>query len=301
MTAARFRACVRFTTLAVSVGVGAAASACWVPKATGQAMRRDIRKLADGIEETRATIDDQQAQAAEQIKRADESLNSVDKKLQQLNRAARQTDAGFGVRLDEQQREMQELRGQNELLTYRLSQLEQQLEAVAELQKRVDTLETSMPNADEAEPPTQPAKKPPAEAPKDKKGLLAFGKRLVKEGKLDEARGVFRQLIDKFPKELGYADEAYFQIGESYFKGKKYRPALQEYIHVVESFAKGKLVDDAYYRIGLCSMELGNLEDALIFFDEIIKNHKKSPLVKSAKKKQREVQKRLEKEKKKKK
>lgn len=265
-------------------------------------MQRDLRRLERNLEETHKNIDEQRAQATEQLERADESISSVDKKLQELNRAARQTDAGFGVRLDEQQREMQELRGQNELLTYRFSQLEQQLEAVAELTQRVETLETGIPNADESETPpapAAPAKKPQQEAPKDKKGLLAYGKKLVKEGKLEQARGVFRQLIDKFPKDLGYADEGYFQIGESYFKGKKFRQALQEYIHVVESFAKGKLVDDAYYRIGLCSMELGNLEDALIFFDEIIKNHKKSPLVKPAKKKQREVQKRLEKEKKK--
>ena len=45
-------------------------------------------------------------------------------------------------------------------------------------------------------------------------------------------------------------------------------------------------------------MELGNLEDAQIFFDEILKNHAGSPLTKAAKGKLKEVQKRLEREKK---
>ena len=36
------------------------------------------------------------------------------------------------------------------------------------------------------------------------------------------------------------------------------------------------MVDDAYFQIGNCSMALGN-EEAEVFFNEIITNHKKSP------------------------
>mgnify|MGYP001205230438 CR=1 FL=1 len=109
--------------------------------------------------------------------------------------------------------------------------------------------------------------------------------------------GALRDVARKWPTEEGFADEAFFQIGESYFQEKKYRPALQEYIKVVEKFPKGQWVDDDFFRIGLCSTELGNLEDALIFFDEIVNNHPKSPLVKTAKKKVKEIRDRLEAEK----
>ena len=53
------------------------------------------------------------------------------------------------------------------------------------------------------------------------------------------------------------------------------------------------MVDDAYFQIGNCSMALGNLEEAEVFFNEIITNHKKSPFAKDAKSKLSEVKKRL--------
>jgi TolA-binding protein len=275
-----------------------------VPNETGQAMQRDIRRLSEDVGHNQKKIDEQGAQLEEQLAEADKKVASkvgeVDAKLQDLNRAARKTDAGFGVRLDEQQQELQALRGQNELLQYRITQLEKKLEGYDDLTARVETLENGLPAggtpAAAATPADTAAKTPSAEIPTDKAGLLAHGRKLMGDKKLEEARGVFRELIRRFPTEAGFADEAYFQIGESYFKEKKYRPGLQEYIQVVEKFPKGDLVDDAYFRIGLCSVELGNLEDALIFFDEIIKHHPKSPLVKSAKKKQKDVSKRLERE-----
>ena len=130
--------------------------------------------------------------------------------------------------------------------------------------------------------------------------MLAYGESLVKAGKIQDARGVFRDLVRRYPKSKGITDKAFFTLGETYFQNKKYRNALQEYIKVVDRFPKGAMADDAYYRIGSCSMEIGNLEDANIFFNEIVSNHKSSPLLKAARGKLKEVQKRLNAEKKKK-
>ena len=88
------------------------------------------------------------------------------------------------------------------------------------------------------------------------------------------------------------------RLGKTYQSEKKYRAALQEYIKVAEQFPKGSMVDDAYFQIGNCSMALGNLEEAEVFFNEIITNHKRSPFAKDAKAKLSEVKKRLKSEKK---
>ncbi len=278
--------------------------ACWVPTETGQMMRRDINELRTNVQTTQKGVDEQRALLNEQLQRAEVKIGEVDSKLQDLNRAARKTDAGFGVRLDEQQRELQDLRGQIELLVYRFNELEKRLEGLDALANRMDSLETGLPGARVTpEEPGSTRSQPSsgassAETPTDKKGLLAHGIALAKRKKLEEARGALREVARKWPGEAGFADEAFFQIGETYFNEKKFRQALQEYIKVVEKFPKGKLVDDSFFRIGVCSLELGNLEDALIFFEEIINNHKKSPLAKSAKQKNKEISKRLEKEKK---
>ena len=97
---------------------------------------------------------------------------------------------------------------------------------------------------------------------------------------------------NKLGRTIGYPTANLKCIDEE----KKCRSALQEYIKVVEKFGAGAFADDAYMRIGMCSIDVGNLEDAKIFFTEIVKNYKKSPLVKQAQVKLDDVSARLEKE-----
>ena len=246
------------------------------------------------------------------------------------------TDADMGVQIERLIKEVQELRGAVELADYRTSKIQGHFEGEQSLVNRVEALESgrtdpisraapkrtaSKPAARKAKPKPAPQKKPAAVAssgntpapppapppikekakPKTKKELLSHGESLAKRGQVTEARGVLRDLVRRYPNSPGVTDKAYFTLGEIYFKGNKYRSALQEYIKVVDRFPQGKMADDAYFRIGTCSMEIGNLEDAQIFFNEIVTNHKKSPLLKDAKSKLKEVQKRLTKEKKQKK
>jgi len=112
-----------------------------------------------------------------------------------------------------------------------------------------------------------------------------------------DARGVYREVLKQWPNEAGVADLAHMKIGDTFYDEKRYRDALPEYIKVVEKFGKGEWADDAYYKIGMVSTELGNLEDAMTFFGEVVKSYKKSPLVPQAQAKMAEVQKRLDKEK----
>jgi len=262
-----------------------------VPKQQGQLMQQDISDLRDEILLTKRGLSEQRARLAERLEEADERIQRVDGKIYELNHAARKTDAGLGVRMDEHQREIQELRGTNELLAYRLGQQEEQLKNIEALALRVTALENALPR-DRAE--KKSGKDRPGTnkktAAKDKGALLLKGKKLLKEGKMEQCRGVLRDLIRRWPKAAGHTDEAYFNIGESYFRTKKYRSALQEYIRVIEEFGKGKLVDDAYYRIGSCMVQLGNLEDASTFYREIVENHPKSPLLAQAKAKLQDVQ-----------
>ncbi|MBT6176113.1 MAG: tetratricopeptide repeat protein [Deltaproteobacteria bacterium] len=311
----------------------------WVPAETGVRMQSDIRGLQDNmraankhLEQQAAHLEEQSAQLATQMKEAADKVAEVAEALQSLNRAARMTDADLGVQIERLIKEVQELRGSVELSDYRLGKMEGQLEGDQSLVARIESLEkeqnalpiatktssksrstkkvsskkaapaktktkTKTTTVTKATSPKPKAKKPP----QGKKELLAYGEALVKDGKIQDARGVFRDLVRRYPKSKGITDKAFFTLGETYFQNKKYRNALQEYIKVVDRFPKGAMADDAYYRIGSCSMEIGNLEDANIFFNEIVSNHKKSPLLKAARGKLKEVQKRLSKEKNKKK
>ena len=268
-------------------------------------MQDDIVGLQNDTRAAKAGIDAQRAQLAEQMERADKQIEEVASALSELQHAARNTDADFGVQMERMIKELQELRGTIELTEYRLQKLEARIDGDGSLTARIETLEkkAGIPvggAATGAEPgrPTEGAATITPAEPKDKKELLEYGKRLASEGKIAEARGVYRDVVKRFPNEAGVTDEAYFALGEMYFAEKKHKNALAEYIKVAEKFPNGKLGDNALFKIGLCSMELGSLEDAQVFFGEIVKNRKKSPYYKQAQQKLDEATKRLEQEKK---
>ena len=298
-------------------------------------LQRDMQRADKHIDEQGAKLEEQSQQLAQQMQQAALKISEVAEALQSLNRSARSTDAGMGVQIERLIKEVQELRGAVELADYRTNKIHTHFEGDNNIVDRIAALESgrtdpirssaspkrstktakksrpetkakpkskpTVASAGSTPPPPPPAPAPAKKKPKGKKELLSHGEQLAKTGKVTEARGVLRDLVRRYPNAPGVTDKAYFSLGEMYFNSNKYRSALQEYIKVVDRFPKGKMADDAYFRIGSCSMEIGNLEDAQIFFNEIVTNHKKSPLLKAAKTKLQEVEKRLSKEKKQKK
>ena len=277
----------RLLSAGVVICLGATAAACFVPAETGRKMQDDILALQNESRAAKAGLDTQRAQLAEQMERGDKQIEEVAKALAGLIK------------------ELQELRGTIELTEYRLQKLEARLEGDGSLTSRIEALEKkagiASPGAGSASDGTKPPEGavvvPPAE-PKGKKELLDYGRKLAADGKVADARGVYRELVKRFPDEAGVTDEAYYALGELYYAEKKFKNALAEYIKVAEKFPTGKFGDDALFKIGVCSVEVGSLEDAQVFFGEIVKNRKKSPLYKAAAQKLDEVTKRIEQEKK---
>ncbi|MEM6733053.1 MAG: tetratricopeptide repeat protein [Myxococcota bacterium] len=276
--------------LLVSFGVGG----CFVPTEVGDVMQRDIQQLQSDMQAAQKGLDQQRALLDEKIEEAEGQIRQVDTALKDLNRAARMTDADFGIQLERLIRETQELRGMIELAEYRLNQLETKLEGEGSLTERVSKLEQGTTSATPAPGPAVIA----TDVPDEPKDMLKYANGLAKQKKIDEARGVYRQIIKKVPKEQGITDAAYYRLGSLYYDEKKYRSALQELVKVVEGFERGNYADDAYFKIGQCSMDLGNLEDAQIFFGQVVKGYPRSSLAKAAKKQLREIEKRLKSEKK---
>jgi len=257
-------------------------SACWVPLEQGHQLARDMGELRAQLLQTRKALDYQQAELSEQMERADTQIERVAGTLEDLNRAARMTDADFGVQLQRLITEVQELRGKVELAEYTIESLNQSLHGEGGLIARVESFEENGKSSSRSAN-TRTARAPrKASSPTKIKELLEQGLALGNEAKYDQARGIYRAILKKEPKKKGLSDLAYFQLGELYFQQGRYHSALQEYIKVVEKFGSGTYADDAYYKIAMCSLSVGNLEDAQIFFNELVQNHKKSPLYKQA-------------------
>ena len=272
--------------------------ACWVPLEQGNQLERDMGELRAQLLQTRKALDYQQAELGEQMELADTQIERVAGTLEDLNRAARMTDADFGIQLQRLITEVQELRGKVELAEYTIESLNQSLHGDGGLIARVEAFEKNGKSSARSTKTRATTSSKQTGSSASIKELLKQGSVLGNEAKYDQARGIYRAILKKEPKKKGVSDLAYFQIGELYFQQGRYHSALQEYIKVVEKFGSGTYADDAYYKIAMCSLSVGNLEDAQIFFNELVQNHKKSPLYKQAVTKLGEVNAKLAAEKK---
>ena len=250
-------------------------------------MQADIAALRADVDQLRQTVAAAQAEMDAQSRGTLDKFEQMGRALQEFNQSARLTDVDFGSQVERIIRDVQELRGAVEVTDHRIGETETRLQQT--LAERIASLQQPSPEATDRAGTGGP---PPL--PKDKKEALVVASGLLKANRVTEGRVVLRELLRQWPRELGVSDEATYRLGESYFSEKKYDAALREYIKIVDKFSRGNLVDDAYYRIGLCSIELGHWEDAQTFLTELVTNHPKSPLLKAARGRLDEVARRIE-------
>ena len=90
-----------------------------------------MRDTRNDVEARGVQLEEQSEKLESQIRQADDKLGEVAETLDTLNRAARLSNADFGVQLERMLQELQELRGAIELADYRISRMEQQIAANA--------------------------------------------------------------------------------------------------------------------------------------------------------------------------
>jgi TolA-binding protein len=72
------------------------------------------------------------------------------------------------------------------------------------------------------------------------------------------------------------SDKNPFELGDTRFEQKAWREAIFAYEDYRKSYPKGKNFGAATYKIGVCFQELGMLDDAKPFYDEVISKFPKS-------------------------
>jgi TolA-binding protein len=265
--------------------------ACFVPIEAGRQMQTDIAALKSELQTLRHSQEENRAMGLEQTQQTLAKVEQLSRAVQDVGQNTRMTDADFNAQMEHMIRDVQELRGAVEVNEHRLGETETKLDKT--LAMRITAMGQQN-AATDVSPAPAAASAVVQKAPKGKKELLAYGIKLVKDGKADDGRSILRDVIKQYPREAGTTDAAYWALGESYSDEKKYDLALREYIKVVDKFATGGFVEGAYYKIALCSAETGNLEDAQTFLTELTSNHKKSAWFKKATAKLAEVNKRIE-------
>lgn len=158
---------------------------------------------------------------------------------------------------------------------------------LAKIEKRIAQLEQYL-SLEKKDTGPRPAATAP-EGPTGQSDKLMYDDALqaLDNGQLDKARQGFLALIKSHPKS-GYADNAQFWIGESYFRENWYERAILEYQTVVEKYPEGNKVPAAMHRQGMAFLKIGDKSNARIVFEELVKKYPNANEAKLAAKKLKE-------------
>ncbi len=100
--------------------------------------------------------------------------------------------------------------------------------------------------------------------PKADKARLRFlrGSVLFEMQKFDEARTTYELLMQDFPNEEAYKDDALYRIALSYFYQNDYKSVMKALKNYIKENPKGAYVVDARYRMAFINFQGGDKEDA---------------------------------------
>ena len=226
---------------------------------------------------------------------------------ERLKRLERLFDSGALFKLvdemDSLATEVRELRGQAEALSHRIEQMEErQRQLYLDADQRLQRIESAAPaQAAGSSPqpdtlpaapttPTQtatpgqiPAAAAPAAQTPDATGVDPFAEQqayqsafdLLKSGRYDEAALAFQQFIAEFPTG-GYADNAQYWLGETFYITRRFEQAVQEFERLVSTHPTSQKLTHALLKIGYSHDELGNLEEAERVLSGLIERHPQS-------------------------
>ncbi len=99
---------------------------------------------------------------------------------------------------------------------------------------------------------------------------------LFTAGKYDKAEKAFTEFINKFPKSR-LIPNAYYWLGETFFKRKMYEKAIINYDEVIVKYPKSPKVPAALLKQGISFMRIGEKDGAKLIFKKILKDYPRSP------------------------
>lgn len=171
---------------------------------------------------------------------------------------------------------------EDSLLVYKVDQLETRLQKIEQylgfgekpsVPPQTNVAAAVPPSSQSPALKVEPVKKP-AEIQSDT-GLFRDGLDKLNRKSYPAARDSFSALIQKFPKsEL--ADDAQFNIAESYFSEKWYEKAILEYQVVIARYQKSNKRASALYKQALSFETIGDKSNAQARYNDIVKLYPKS-------------------------
>jgi tol-pal system protein YbgF len=102
-----------------------------------------------------------------------------------------------------------------------------------------------------------------------------------KKHRYEAAIAGFQRFVQENPTH-GYADNAIYWMGESYYDRGLWRKALQTFQQVIQNYPLENKVPDAMLKLGLCQKQLNNIRQAREILLQVSELYPKSPVARIA-------------------
>jgi TolA-binding protein len=206
----------------------------------------------------------------------------------------RQNNADSGVQMDKLVGELQALRGDVEQTKHDVDATNNSVKDILARPPPGIAREATAPKVDED--PKKVVQIDGVDIPVEAKPHYEVAKKMYDDKKFQDAIDAFDLFLHRHEKDAPeLMDNAAYWKAEAYYnlaqqpntdakaKEKALKQAILAYQPVIENPKSGKQ-DGALYKAGLAFEQLGDRDDAAVFFDELITKYPKSPVVNDAKK-----------------
>lgn len=124
------------------------------------------------------------------------------------------------------------------------------------------------------------------EQPVTPEGIYQQGLDAMKAGDTVKAREFFTKFLDQNPRHK-LAANAHYWIGETYYSEKNFEQAILEFQEVIKNFPEKEKVPAAMLKQGMAFKEIGDLKSASYIYKKLTEEYPKSEEAKIAKEKLR--------------
>src|SRR5258708_3411639 len=239
-------------------------------------LQRDVTSLLQGQKDLSTQVTQDHTVMKTLIEQSNDNVGKLGATMGSLQKSVQDVQANSGARLDTMSTQVQGLSDNLEEIKSRLGKLNQQL---VDLQNSVQSLDakisgtapapatgTASPTASTAGSSAMPAGAPSADT------LYSNGLRAITSGKYDLARSEFQDYL-KYYGDTDLASNAQFYLGEISFKQKQFADAVASYEKVLTNYPKSFKLAPARLRKGMALIELGQKNNAVREFREVVRRY----------------------------
>lgn len=230
----------------------ATSSGCLALKADQDEIAREVDKLRKEVLASSEAAEKNQALA-----------DQLEAKLKEAEDLLRRNQADLGLRVENLELEVNELRGAAENADYMATAVKQELlELRGDLDSRLTSLEEKLNEA--------------TNIPESKPEILAEAEKLMGKRNYKQARRLYRTYESRYPGDAQLPDVK-FKIGLTYFSERDYKASLGEFYRIIQDYPTSPILPDALYYSGLAFAKLGQCTNAIAYFEALREKKTKAP------------------------